>query len=36
MVQRLLNTTTVGSGYAGHDPQGDTAMETLNNSFLVY
>jgi len=27
---RLLNTTAIVSGYAGRDPQGGTAIETLS------
>jgi len=32
-VLEFLNTIAITSGYAGHDPQGGTAIEAFSNSF---
>jgi len=36
VIARLLNTTTIPSGYVGHDPQEGTVIEALSKFFLSY
>ena len=32
---RLLNSTTIASGYTGRDPQRGTAMKGLSKSYFI-